>query len=352
MVLKRPLVIHVIPYDAVGGVESAARSLGSGDYSGFSFHKCFIAKARRSNPLRFGDYEGCHHSENNPYNFFLALEWLHSQRPKLLIASLWRSYIILIVHKLFHPACRVVAFLHLERAVHPLDWMLAYFAVALSTEVWTDSAATLHKRLPKLWQHKAKVIPFVLNRLSPITLEAPFPRFIFWGRLTRQKGLSYALEIIAALRLQTTTLRFDIIGPDLGERSYLEQLVYQFDLGETVFFHGPRSLEEISALATDSSFYLQPSLFEGMGVSVVEAMQFGLVPIVTPVGELMHYCQDNTNSLLISPSEPLQAACRILDLLSDPRRFAMFRERAISTWSGVPTYREDILARCFDLLSS
>lgn len=352
MVVNTSLVIHVLPYDAIGGVESAARSLPSGDYSDFRFHKCFIAKARRANPLRMGDYEGWRRSENNPLNLFLALAWLHSQRPQLLVASLWRSYLILIVYKLLHPACRVVAFLHCEQAVHPLDWMVSYAAIALSAEVWTDSATTLRKRLPRYWRRKGQVISFVLERLSSITAETPAPRFVFWGRLARQKGMRYALEIIAALKPQITALRFDIIGPDLGERSYLERLVHQFGLGETVFFHGPRSFQEISALAAESSFYLQPSLFEGMGVSVVEAMQLGLVPIVTPVGELSHYCQDNANALLIKPGEPLQAASRILDTLNNPRRFALLREQAIRTLSSAPTYCEDVLVRCSSLLSS
>lgn len=34
-----------------------------------------------------------------------------------------------------------------------------------------------------------------------------------------------------------------------------------------------------------------------MAIAVTEAMQLGLVPIVTDVGEIAHYCKDGKNSI-------------------------------------------------------
>ena len=39
----------------------------------------------------------------------------------------------------------------------------------------------------------------------------------------------------------------------------------------------------------NASFYLQTSKFEGFAMSVVESMMMGLVPVVTPVGEIGRY---------------------------------------------------------------
>ena len=38
-----PLAVHLIPYDGIGGVESAARSIVSGVYQGLRLHKCFLS---------------------------------------------------------------------------------------------------------------------------------------------------------------------------------------------------------------------------------------------------------------------------------------------------------------------
>ena len=100
---SHPLAIHVIPYDGIGGVEAAARSIASGVYSGLRLQKCFLANQGGARFQDTGDHLGAHSSENDPRNYANALIWLHRRRPQLLIASLWRSYAVLLLHKLLHP---------------------------------------------------------------------------------------------------------------------------------------------------------------------------------------------------------------------------------------------------------
>jgi glycosyltransferase involved in cell wall biosynthesis len=345
------LVVHCIPYDAIGGVESAARSLDSGDYSGFRFRKYFLARKTPGAFLESLDLVGLYSSENDSRNLLYALLCLYRLNPRLLIASLWRSYFVLLVHKILHPGCKVVCFLHSEFTAHIVEYLVAWAAIAVSDEVWCDSKSTLNARLPTRWRNKSSVISFVLQHADPVTQSTPLPRFVFWGRLAPEKGLDRALHIFESLYRTIPGSRFLIIGPDLGEKSRLEQLAYRLDLGESVSFLGPKTYEEIAKHASVSSFYLQLSLFEGMAVSVVEAMQLGLVPVVTPVGEISKYCQNDVNSLLINSDEPLQVATRIKGLLSDPSRFGSLRLQAIHTWANAPTYSHDVLARCSALLS-
>jgi glycosyltransferase involved in cell wall biosynthesis len=345
------LVVHCIPYDGIGGVESAARSLDSGIYSGLSFRKFFLARKNSVKFLRHFDLAGHHGSENDPRNFLQLLFWLTSLRPRLLIASLWRGYFVLLFHKLLHPSCKVVCFLHCGHDVHIVDFLITRAAIAVSHEVWCDSWSTMNTRLSARWRNKARVISFVLQHYDPVTQVTPSPRFVFWGRLATEKGLDRALRIIEFLNRTVSDSRFLIIGPDLGERSRLEQLAQRLKIWKSVSFLGPKTHAEIARLASTSSFYLQPSLFEGMAVSVVEAMQLGLVPVVTPVGEISRYCHDDINALLINPGDPLQVACRIKSLLNDPPRFALLRHQAIHTWELAPTYSEDVLSRCSALLS-
>lgn len=83
-----------------------------------------------------------------------------------------------------------------------------------------------------------------------------------------------------------------MIGPDQRERLKIEQIAKQLKLGAVVTFLGPKSQGEIASFASQVSFYLQTSVFEGIAVSVVEAMQIGLVPVVKPVGQIMRYCRE------------------------------------------------------------
>ena len=85
-------------------------------------------------------------------------------------------------------------------------------------------------------------------------------------------------------------------------------------------------------------------------MSVVEAMQLGLVPVVTPVGEIARYCHEGHNALLVT--DPESTARRIMHVISTPGLYSSLRDKAIATWFDAPLYRDDFLARCSDLLKA
>ena len=253
---------------------------------------------------------------------------------------------MVLLYKLIHPRCRFVCFLHSGRAVHAVDWLLAFLAMALASEIWADSQSTLKSRIPIKWHHRARVISFVLRYVQAGTQERPSPRFIFWGRLAPEKGLDRAIHIIAALNREIPDVRFQVIGPDCGELPRLLSLVDKLCLGSVVSFLGPKGPQEIQVLASQASFYLQTSVFEGMAISVVEAMQFGLVPVVTPVGEAASYCSDNFNALFVDSNDPMAASKRIHQLLLNPSLYSVLRLRAIDSWSKASNYSDSVITRC------
>ena len=343
-----PTAVHVIPYDAIGGVELAARSLPSGSYPGLRVQKAFLARRQGAPALRPGDYCGRWLSENDPRNFFLVLRWLDRERPALLVASLWRCYLVLIFHKLLHPQSKWVCFLHLPRCVHVLDAVFSWLAMLCSTQIWADSQATLDHRVPARWRRKALVVPLLLEYRQPVTDLVPQPKLVFWGRLSLQKDLTQALKIVQELNTFVPHVQFWIIGPDAGEQANLEGLVQHLKLIENVHFCGAKSFQEITQIAANCSFYLQTSHSEGMALSVVEAMQLGLVPVVTPVGEIANYCHDCVNALLVS--NPRATAARIAGLLNSPALYSALRHNAISTWAEAPLYSDGFLQHGRDLL--
>lgn len=337
-------VIHLIPFDGIGGVESAAHSCSSEVYSDILYDKYFISDSFGSSSAPVRPIQAF---LSRPANVFLdilrGLFYLERQKPRLIIASLWMSYYVVILHKLIHPRAKVVCFLHCNRAVHPLDWILALLAMALASEIWTDSQATLSTRVPLCWNSKSRVISFVLRRVSPVNSETPKPVFVFWGRLCHQKGLYRSISLIAALKSFCPEAQFKVIGPDRGQLSLLKNLVHKLDLHSTVEFLGPKGFVEIKSISSQASFYLQTSLFEGMAVSVIEAMQFGLVPVVTPVGEVSRYCFDDINSIIVDPGDIDHTVFRIRTLLSNHSLYSIMRQRAISAWYNTPTYCEDLI---------
>lgn len=333
-------VVHLIPYDGIGGVEVAAKSIPTGTHKSLVFERQYLVR-RANERAELGEYHGPDRSLFNPLVYLHALTHLLRQPPDLLIASLWRSAIVLIAFKLLRPRSKTVIFLHLPSTMHGPDRILNLCAMYLSTKIWADSAATLQGRVPARLRQKGEIISFLTRRSDPPALSGPAPDFIFWGRLTAQKGLGRALRIFAKVRDAVPAARFTIIGPDGGCEADLKAVADELRIRDSVHFIGGLPHAEIGSLACKSSFYLQTSLDEGMALSVTEAMQFGLVPIVTPVGEIARYCQDGVSAIFVEDDDA--AVDAVLSLLSSPERFRSMAKAAANYWQDQSLYKDDIL---------
>ena len=84
-------------------------------------------------------------------------------------------------------------------------------------------------------------------------------------------------------------------------------------------------------------------------MACVEAMQFGLVPVVTPVGEMARYVEHGRNGILLDPDCLGRGVDDILALIAQPGRFAELRGAAIARWANAPLYAEDVCRAATDL---
>nr|WP_306308771.1 glycosyltransferase [Flavimaribacter sediminis] len=218
----------------------------------------------------------------------------------------------------------------------------------LSDAIWADSSATLQRRVPPYMHRKDRVVSFLLNRRPLPAQRDPMPEFIFWGRLNAQKGIDRALILFAAIVQHRTDAKFTIIGPDGGMEGRLRAQVAELGLRDHVVFTGPMQQEQIIVKALRASFYLQTSLEEGMALSVVEAMQAGLVPVVTPVGEIASYCHDGENAVFVQDNIALTDT--VLSLLSEPCRYRRMSRAAAAYWQEKPLYRDDFLEAARELI--
>ena len=142
-------IIHLIPYDGIGGVETAARSMSrisSGDLT-FQVETIFPVSSTSQRLITF-----------NPLLLIMAVSRIWVAKPDVLIVSLWRSCLVGVALKLLRPSTRLVLFLHLPNDVHFMDRIFTRFAALLACRVWADSHQTLSQRLPSLSQSKGHVI--------------------------------------------------------------------------------------------------------------------------------------------------------------------------------------------------
>lgn len=334
-------IVHLLPFDGIGGVEIAALSMDNLKCEGIEFEVAYIFREGTSALDRWATL--------NLLGMLSAVNKILAGDIDVLIVSLWRSAIVGILAKFFRPKLKLVVFSHNSIDVHWLDYISTRLSINLAHEIWADSQASLRKRFPRLLKSKIRIISFVTRNFEVLPSRKVSPDFIFWGRITAQKGLDHALLIFAEVLKQNPAARFWIIGPDRGALFSIQQLCKSLGLQDNVFFLGAATMDEIVVHALEATFYLQTSRFEGMAMSVVEAMQMGLVPIVSPVGEIPYYCSHYVNALIVKTDR--QVVEDVNALLSSNEKYKSMKLNVVETWKNKPVYAHSVFQACTGLLA-
>ncbi len=151
------------------------------------------------------------------------------------------------------------------------------------------------------------------------------------GRLTAIKGQADLIVAFAELT-EGGTDRWLLLVGDGEERAALEELATRCGVGDRLVWAGWRD-DVYAALAAMDIFAL-PSINEGMGKALVEAMFVGLPCVATRVGGIPEIIRDGEEGMLVDPSSPLQLAAALGNLLADAelrtRCAAAARRRAVA----------------------
>jgi glycosyltransferase involved in cell wall biosynthesis len=135
------------------------------------------------------------------------------------------------------------------------------------------------------------------------------------ARLTEQKGHSHLLHAIQLLLNSIPSIHLAIVGD--GElRSQLEDLSIQLGIKEHVHFLGFRS--DVLNLMCEFDILVVPSLFEGFGLVLLEAMAAAKPIVATRVSAIPEIIVDGKTGLLVPPCDPRGLAQAILQLIMNP----------------------------------
>jgi sugar transferase (PEP-CTERM/EpsH1 system associated) len=125
---------------------------------------------------------------------------------------------------------------------------------------------------------------FDLSRFGPRAVDAkkltPFTVATI-GRLAPVKNISLLLRSFAGMKHRQQDDRLIVAG-DGEERTTLELLTEKLGIAACVEF--PGMVEDPESIYSAADIYVQPSLYEGMSNTIVEAMASGVPVIATNVG--------------------------------------------------------------------
>lgn len=130
------------------------------------------------------------------------------------------------------------------------------------------------------------------------------------------KGLYYLLQAVHDISSKRD-IRLTVIGQP-KENGGVVKLIEKLGIGHLIDFTGRISDEEFVKQYARASIAIVPSVYEGFGLPVGEAMACGIPVISTTGGALPEVAGDA--AVLVPPKDPAALAKAIINLLSDPER--------------------------------
>jgi glycosyltransferase involved in cell wall biosynthesis len=175
----------------------------------------------------------------------------------------------------------------------------------VSDKVWYVSNAGRESchRLYRVAQDKEKVI---YNGVSPEFLEKADEnrlksdadgayRITYIGRLVKVKGVDLLIQAVAKISREKSVF-LDVVG-DGEERTNLEELAKRLGIAENVQFYGRQP--DVTGFLKKSDIFVYPSVWqEVFGISIVEAMAYGLPCVANNVGGIPEIIEDGKNGFL------------------------------------------------------
>jgi len=140
---------------------------------------------------------------------------------------------------------------------------------------------------------------------------------LFVGRLRIRKGVEVLLEALRELRRQVPGATLRIAG-DGEHRAALERRVDELGLRDAVSFLGSCDAARVRTLLKGAAALVVPSIYEGMPLVVLEAMDTGVPVVASAVSGIPEVVVDGETGWLVPPEDPEALAGALAEVLTDP----------------------------------
>lgn len=156
--------------------------------------------------------------------------------------------------------------------------------------------------------------------------QQPF-KVLFMGVLIERKGISDLIQAVKLLKAENklTNVKFIIAGGGTQEGELKKQSC-KFGLDDYIEFAGWVSGEKKERLLKTCQMFVLPSYNEGLPISILEAVSYGMPVVATDVGDISSAVIAGENGYLIEPGNVQQLADCILSVFENKQRYIKLRD--------------------------
>jgi glycosyltransferase involved in cell wall biosynthesis len=273
------------------------------------------------------------------FSFFLEFELAFLSKPRIIVAAGVTSILPVGIASILTRA-RLIPLLtgeigyDLLQYPKPLRKMLAFFlkaalrkayaVLAISESVKKETVNNCGINSNKVFVYKYKIsgifnphvprdLKLFLNHNGPIVLAV--------ARMSPEKGLIYLVEAARIVVNSIPNVKF-VIKTFLPGNNYegkVRNLIHRYSLQKYFVFLGESPYSEMPKYMAVADVFVLPSISEGLGLVILEALATGVPVVASKVGGIPDILIHEYNGLLVEPRDIEGLAEAIVRILSDDK---------------------------------
>lgn len=279
------------------------------------------------------------------------MDLIRNLEPDIIHTHKYKSNILAVCSNVvFKKRARVLRTLHgLTQAPHNIRYLKSHIALWIENIILshcTDCIIAvsrslekqLHEKYPRTsikWINNAIEIPEqpVNSRQTIRSAHGVSPDTIWIAtaaRLVPVKNLEMLIEAVMLFKGMTSRKIHVTIFGDGPLRQNIQDRIHQYGIEDMISIYGYHS--DIMSIMHAWDAFVLTSKSEGLPMSLIEVMSFGVIPICTRVGGVPEVIEDGINGFLVEPCNSKEMAEKIAELIqSDPEAIKSLKSKARET---------------------
>ena len=240
-----------------------------------------------------------------------------------------------------------------RRAVFPWVWWNRLRVLRAATVEFTVSRTDQASARRRFWPLRGRIDHMyhsLLDEQEPVTqpgADARQPVVLAVGTIGARKGQAILVEAFSQIAVAHPDWKLRIVGR-VAEEDYfaaLRRLPAGRDLAGRIEWVGPLSPAAVAGEMGRAAIFAMPSLSEGLGLSLQEALFRGCAAVGSAVGGIPELIEDNRTGCLVPPGDPAALAKALEHLITDPPARLQLGQRARAAIVAKGMTRQQMVAR-------
>ena len=165
-------------------------------------------------------------------------------------------------------------------------------------------------------------------------------RLLFLGALTPRKGV---LALVRAMESVAAHATLTLAGPADRDHAYaaaVRAAIARSPARDRIRVTGALPDDAVAAALASHDLFVLPSLYEGFGIAVAEALAHGLGVVSTTAGAIPEVVRDGHEAILVPPGDERALAAALVRAVRDPALLAAMQAAAIARAQTLPRWED------------